>query len=151
MPQLQIPAVNGGIQVSDSAATANAIAQRDSNADCNYRRVALSGGLDNSGGQTVGLQSKTSSFSADNTKVLTKCDTTSGSITATLPAAALSSGLRLTFIKTDSSANSLIIDGNAAETINGAATWTSAGQYSSITVICDGTGWFIESQKGTWA
>ena len=45
--------------------------------------------------------------------------------------------------KIDASGNAVTIDGNGAETIDGAATQTLGAQYDSMTVFCDGTGWHI--------
>jgi hypothetical protein len=71
------------------------------------------------------------------------CDATSGSITINLPAASSSTGRTLVVKKTDGSVNSVIIDGSGAETIDGAATATITTQYESITIVCDGTEWWI--------
>lgn len=76
------------------------------------------------------------------------CDTTSGAFSLVLPAATGSTGLWYTFKKTDSNANAVTIDGNASETIDGALTHTTMdAQYDTITIVCNGTAWFIVSQK----
>lgn len=64
--------------------------------------------------------------------------------TLVLPAAADSAGKRITVIRTGTGTNAITIDGNASETINGAANLaTLDAQYDSVTLLCDGTGWVI--------
>lgn len=73
-------------------------------------------------------------------------DATSGAITVNLLAAATAGdGFRLSIKKVDSSSNAVTVDGNAAETIDGAATQALSNQYDVITIISDGTNWSIQS------
>jgi hypothetical protein len=69
-------------------------------------------------------------------------NTTSGTITITLPAATDADNRTYTLIKTNAS-NSLIIDGDGAETINGNVDLTYTNLYSRVTIISDGTSWYI--------
>ena len=70
-------------------------------------------------------------------------DATAGAVTLTLTAAAtLTDGFWCYVRKADSSVNSVTIDPNAAETINGAATLALTVQYSMRLIVCDSTGWF---------
>jgi len=71
------------------------------------------------------------------------CDCTSNNITINLPAASTASGLQYHIKKIDSSANTVTVDGNGAETIDGATTKTISTQYDSITIVSDGSNWFI--------
>lgn len=65
-------------------------------------------------------------------------------LTVTLPGAADSAGRMLMFKKTTSAAHTVTLDGAGAETIDGAATSTVLdGQYDTITIVSDGTGWHI--------
>jgi hypothetical protein len=68
---------------------------------------------------------------------------TGGAVTLTLPAAASHSGLYYRIKKIDSSANTVVIDGNASETIDGGLTATMTMQYEAIDIVCDGSNWFI--------
>ena len=69
-------------------------------------------------------------------------------MTLVLPAAASSTGLEFTFIKTTSDAQVITIDGNASETINGATTFTSLdAQYDSVTIVCNGSAWYITAKN----
>jgi len=69
-------------------------------------------------------------------------DTTGGDVQFDLPAVATSTGRTLRFKKLIA-ANNMILDGNAAETIDGAATQTFAAQWASVDLYCDGTQWLI--------
>lgn len=64
-------------------------------------------------------------------------DATGGAVTLTLPAAT-ASGRVLMFAKIDASGNQVIIDGSAAETINGSANYQLNFRYESV-VITDTT------------
>lgn len=63
--------------------------------------------------------------------------------TVTLPTAADNAGRILNFKKVDSGAGKLIVDGEGAETVDGATTYEVVNQYGFVTVACDGTGWHI--------
>lgn len=87
--------------------------------------------------------SKTASYSATTADTVILCDATSAAITITLYAASGNSGRSITVKKTDSSTNSVTIDGNASETIDGDLTKVISSQYSSYTMVCNGTSWFL--------
>ena len=71
-----------------------------------------------------------------------------GGITLTLPATSGNSGLWYTLKKTNADASALTIDGNLAETIDGAATHTAVdAQYDVITLVSDGSNWHIADSK----
>lgn len=70
------------------------------------------------------------------------CDTSSGNITIDLNAAA-DDNQGMIIIKKTASANTVTIDANGAETIDGAATQVISTQWESITIISDGSAWFI--------
>jgi hypothetical protein len=61
----------------------------------------------------------------------------------TLPAAASAPQLLLVIKKIDSSANTVTIDADGAETIDGAATQVIGIQYMSLTIQSNGTAWYI--------
>lgn len=79
---------------------------------------------------------------------------TSSNSTITLPTAADNAGRRLLVKKTDtaSSTKTVIIDGEGAETIDGAATLTLLNQYDEAVIVCDGTAWyrFSAPKAGIW-
>lgn len=70
--------------------------------------------------------------------------TNNTNITLTLPAAASAlAGLTYTIKKTGNNANTVIIDGNASETIDGATTLVLYVLYDCVTIVCDGINWVI--------
>jgi hypothetical protein len=74
---------------------------------------------------------------------LVLANATAGNITLTLPTAASAGGLRIAVKKTDASLNTVTIDGNGAETIDGAANRVLLTQYAVVTVMSDGTQWWV--------
>jgi hypothetical protein len=70
------------------------------------------------------------------------CDATSNAITVDLPTAAANT-TTFHIKKTDSSANAVTIDGNGAQTIDGGTTAVLSVQNESITLVSDGSNWFI--------
>ena len=89
-----------------------------------------------------GVVSKTANYTLTSADSYILADATSGSITITLPAVSGISGRIYTIKRTDSSANTVTIDGNASETIDDQTTQTLS-QYDTIKIICDGTEWWI--------
>jgi len=71
------------------------------------------------------------------------CDSTAGAVTVTLPPAALVPGRIYVFKRINASANNVIVDGYASETIDGATTYTLSSQWAGVTVMSNGTAWFI--------
>ena len=70
-------------------------------------------------------------------------DATSGEVTLTLPTVATSVGVKLDVKKIDSTENNVIIDGSGSETIDGVTTQTLSSQYENLTIVSNGTEWFI--------
>lgn len=85
-----------------------------------------------------------STYTASDISVI-YADATSNAITITLPAVA-SVVDRVYYIKKiDSSVNSVTIDGNSSETIDGSTTNVLSSQYDSVTIHSNGNQWFILS------
>lgn len=70
-------------------------------------------------------------------------DATSGIITVSLPVAATVPGKKIHIKKIDSSVNTVDIEANGAETIDGLNTISISVQYQSYSVVSDGTEWWI--------
>ena len=68
---------------------------------------------------------------------------TAGAFTVTLPAASGVTGKPFQVKKIDSSANAVTVDGDGAETIDGAASEDLLSQYDCLEVTSDGTNWVI--------
>lgn len=112
-----------GLQVTDSA-------------------TAMVPNLQISGSWKRAVSTVTSSTTLNSTHNVVLSDDSGGSITITLPAASTCSGRIYTIIKTSAS-NSTIVDGNSSETINGNPDFTMGAQYGRVTIVSNGTEWFI--------
>jgi hypothetical protein len=84
----------------------------------------------------------------DGDNVHVNVDATAGAVTITLYAISGSTDKVITVKKTDSSANAVILDGNASETLDGALTQTISSQYDAQTYVSNGTSWHRRSQAG---
>ncbi|MCB0428687.1 MAG: hypothetical protein H6585_08360 [Flavobacteriales bacterium] len=71
------------------------------------------------------------------------CAPVAGPITVTLPAAASNTGRIYYIKKTDGTPNTITIDGNGAETIDGATTLVLYVQYDAVRIYCNGSNWYI--------
>lgn len=74
-------------------------------------------------------------------------DTSSNSVQADLPTAAGRGGKRISFLKT-SNLNTATVDGNGAETLNGAANISWTNIYVGLDVVSDGTNWLVLPSGG---
>jgi hypothetical protein len=90
----------------------------------------------------VSTVAKTTTYTAVQGDEVILCSTAGGSWVLTLPAAASNTGMVLTAKKTTSDTNTLTIDGNASETIDGSTTFVITAQYESVTIVCDGSNWY---------
>ena len=89
------------------------------------------------------ISTKTGAYTVVSTDHIILGDASGGAFTITLPAAADHTGREFTVKKIDGSANAVTVDGNSSETIDGAATYALSSQYSSVTVVSDGSNWYI--------
>ncbi len=101
--------------------------------------------LISSGSGAWTVESKSADFTAGTTNnTAYHCDVSGANRTATLPAAAGNSGLVLAFTLTVApGGNTLTIDGNSSETINGDLTLVLYLIGDTVTLICDGSNWKI--------
>lgn len=73
-------------------------------------------------------------------------DASGANRTITLPSAAtLTSGFTYIIRKLDSSNNTVIVDPNSTQTIDGVTTYTLTKQYETLTIVSNGTNWDIWS------
>ena len=80
---------------------------------------------------------------ADNGKLI-DADASSTAFSVVLPTvASAGNGFLITIKKTDSSVNKVTVDGNGAETIDGATVRILARQFDAIMLLCDGVEWHI--------
>jgi hypothetical protein len=83
----------------------------------------------------------------DNTHHTVLVNASGGSRTITLPAAS-TTGKVYRIKKTDATANTVIIDGNASETINGSTTYVLTLQHASVDIQSNGSNWEIVANAG---
>ena len=93
-------------------------------------------------GITVAQETVTAaSDTLDDTNYVVLCDCTSNDITINLPTSV--DGRMYYIKKTDSSVNTVTVDGNSTETIDGDETKVITMQYDAILVVGDGSNWYI--------
>jgi hypothetical protein len=86
---------------------------------------------------------KTANYTALATDEIIDCDATSASFTITLPTAVGITGKRYDIRKSDVSGNTVTIDADGTETINGSLTQVITTQYTNVSVVSDGANWMI--------
>ena len=70
-------------------------------------------------------------------------DCTAAARVCTLPTASANTDRKMTLKAINNTTYNLTIDGEGAETIDGSATYVTTTPNQSITVVCDGTSWYI--------
>ena len=89
------------------------------------------------------LSTKTSNYILTGVDHTILVDATSGNLTMTLPAAVGVTGRTYEIKKIDSSSNTVTIDGDGSETIDGATTQVIIFQYDGVQLRSDGSGWVL--------
>lgn len=109
--------------------------------DNNTDKLQVNGSI-SATGMKQNYVTKTGAYTASDADYVIDC--TSGTFTVTLPASSGRTG-RILIIK-NSGAGTITVDGNASETIDGAATYSLSVQYATVQIMCDGTNWKIISK-----
>jgi hypothetical protein len=86
---------------------------------------------------------KTSGYTVTASDTVVFADATSGSVTITLPVASGLSGYRFYVKRIDSSGNSVSIARSGSDTIDGSTSQSLDLQYTSITIVSNGSNWYI--------
>ena len=116
--------------------------------------IVSSAGLNLTGGPIKrAILSKTADYTITDTDPdIVVIGVISAHATITLPTAADNTGRIITvIIDGEPGAYNVVVDGEGAETINGAATKTNSVIYSYLRLLCNGVGWDIIGSAGTWA
>lgn len=95
------------------------------------------------GGLKLGIRSISAAPTITTADCTFLCDATAASFSVVLPAAATNSGRVFNIKKIDATANTVTIDGNASETIDGALTYAINEQYRSIQLQSNGSNWYV--------
>jgi hypothetical protein len=140
---------NGGIPYITSTTSSKATVSTNMTFNATGTNVLFAAGGLNSGGS---FQAKSTALSANTTLNQThfavNVDATGASRTISLPSASASNVPNRMYVinKVDASANTVVIDPNASQLINGATTYTLTTQYESVLIQSDGTAWYILSK-----
>ena len=113
------------------------------------RLDALAGG--GIGGPSDGKSANYTVVSSDDGKII-RVDANGANRTISLPnLSSTDNGYTVTVIKTDAGVHTITIDGNGADTINGAATAVLRVQYASVVLKWTGSLWLVIGEAGTLA
>lgn len=107
------------------------------------KTLRLSGGIPAWSDTTFATATKTSGYTINGTDVVVFADASSGTVTITLPSASANSGYRFYVKRIDSSANSCSIGRSGSDTIDGQTSVTLDEQYMCVTVVSNGSAWYI--------
>lgn len=136
---------NAGSPETVVAAPVGAIAQDTTNGVVYVKKT----GTGNTGWQRVPSASLDVSTKTATTYTITSSDTviiadaTSNVVTITLPLASAHAGYRFYVKRKDNSGNAVTIARTGSDTIDGATSQTLDSQYTSATIVSDGTNWYI--------
>lgn len=90
-----------------------------------------------------GTVTKTTTATLTDADPVVLADATSAAFTITLPTAISRAGCTYTIKKIDGTANAVTIDANGTQTIDGSLTAAIVDPYAALTVVSDGSNWFI--------
>ena len=103
-----------------------------------FRNLYVMGGV---AGQVISTTTTPYTVLADD--FLIKVDATAGAKTVNLPTAVGIRGRQYIIKKIDASGNAVTVEGDGAETVDGAANATLAAQWDAVTVMSDNANWLI--------
>lgn len=95
------------------------------------------------GTESLALITKTTGYTATDSDTVILCDAAAGALAITLPTAVGRTGKVFYVKKIDATANPVTVDGDGAETIDGATTQVISTQYNAIKIISGGSNWSI--------
>ncbi len=107
------------------------------------KTLRVSGGLPAWGDATYATSTKTSSYTITGTDVVIFANATSGTVTITLPTASANTGYRFYVKRIDNSGNACSIARSGSDTIDGQTSISLDLQYTSLTLVSDGSAWYI--------
>lgn len=99
------------------------------------------------GSVSLPITVKSSAYTATINDYTILCDAGSASFTISLPAASGIKGRIYVIKKTDTSSNTITIDGNGSETIDNSSTYTLSASKQFVMIQSDGSGWQIISKN----
>jgi hypothetical protein len=96
------------------------------------------------GYKDVAVTSVTTTYTALSTDEVISASASGASFTITLPTAVGTTGRQYTIKKTDSTSNTVTIDGNSAETIDGATTYVLNEKNQAVRIVSNGSNWIVQ-------
>jgi hypothetical protein len=125
---------NAGARDAGIGRNAAGVVEVNSGTSGTFRDLKLRNHI-GTGGNVTGMAAKTADYTLTLNDHAATFDATAAARTATLPAlSTVTAGQEYIVIKIDSSANALTLDGNASETINGAANISTTTQWAALRV-----------------
>ena len=94
-------------------------------------------------GQKWSIVNKTGDYTLTASDYVVTVDTSGGDVTITMPPAATATAGAAYIVKKIAAANTLIIDGDGAETIDLSATLEVTQINDAVELVTDGSGWYI--------
>jgi hypothetical protein len=82
-------------------------------------------------------------YTISSTDTVIIADGTSNNVAVTLPTASTVTGYRFYVKRKDNTANTVSINRSGSDTIDGATSQALTAQYTSVTVVSDGSNWYI--------
>lgn len=92
---------------------------------------------------TVAVANKTGAYTIVLADSVITADSTSAAFQVTLPTAVGNTGRQFVIKRINSGANNVTVGTTSAQTIDGATTYVLINQYQSITVVSNGSNWWI--------
>lgn len=135
----------------DSSGATGDIYYRDSSgnfvrlaAGSNGKTLRVASGLPAWSDVTYATSTKTSNYTITGTDVVVFANATSGAVTITLPTASSNAGYRFYVKRIDNTiANSCTVARSGSDTIDGQTSVSLDLQYTCVTVVSDGSTWYI--------
>jgi hypothetical protein len=107
------------------------------------KTLRVSSGLPAWSDPTFATSTKTSNYTLSSTDTVIFADATSGNVTITLPAASSIAGYRFYIKRVDGSGNTCSVARSSSDTIDGQTSVSLPQQYTSLTLVSDGSAWYI--------
>jgi hypothetical protein len=132
---------SGNVGIATTAPTA----KLDVNGTARFRgAVQFDAGVPMTGAIRVSTQAVTGTYNVSSTDVTLLANASGGNVTINLPSAAGNSGRILYIKRIDATGNTLSINGNGGDLIDGSSPYNVAGSLPAVTLVCDGvSNWYI--------
>jgi hypothetical protein len=127
---------------NDDASPAESVVT-DSSGNVGIGTITPNSKLNVAGSFATAFINKTANYTVTDSDSLISLDATIADFTITLPTAVGITGRQYTFKKIDSTNNSITIDAYLTQTIDGELTQVIYDQWTSLTIVSNGSNWFI--------